>query len=88
MYYVYLLQLKNNTVYTGRTDDLKRRVLEHNQGKVSSTRNKLPMIVLYYEAYCNKQDAINRERYLKTGDGRRTIRKQLQFALEKNNIDV
>ena len=88
MYYVYLLQLKNNTVYTGRTDDLKRRVLEHNQGKVSSTRNKLPMIVLYYEAYCNKQDAINRERYLKIGDGRRTIRKQLQFVLEKNNIDV
>ena len=73
--------LKNGTVYTGRSDDLKRRAKEHGQGKVSATRGKDPKLI-YYEAYLNRQDAIDREIYLKTGDGRRQIRKQLTNTLE------
>lgn len=81
MYYVYLLKLKNNTIYTGRTDDLKQRVNEHKLGKVKSTKYKLPAGLVYYEAYVNKQDAIDRELYLKTGDGRREVRRQLKNSL-------
>jgi len=43
MYYVYLLKLENNTVYTGRSDNLKKRIKEHKGGKVYSTKNKLPV---------------------------------------------
>ena len=81
MYYVYLLKLANSTVYTGRSNDLQQRVVEHQQGKVSSTKNKLPVRLIYYEAYLNKKDAIARELYLKTGDGRREVRKQLKNTL-------
>jgi putative endonuclease len=82
MYYVYLLKLYDNTIYTGRSDDLKRRITEHQTGKVHSTKHKLPARLIYYEGYLNKNDAIARELYLKTGDGRREIRKQLKNTLK------
>ncbi|MCG2724974.1 MAG: GIY-YIG nuclease family protein [Elusimicrobia bacterium] len=88
MHCIYLLRLNNNTVYTRSSDDLKRRIKEHNRGKVSSTRNKLPADLIYYESYADKRDAVNRELYLKTGDGRREIRKQLKYSLQKNIIDM
>ena len=81
MYYAYLLKLNNGAVYTGRSDDLKRRITEHQQGKVKSTKHKLPATLIYYEAYNNKTDAIARELYLKTGDGRKEIKKQLKNTL-------
>jgi len=81
MHYVYLLRLNNNSIYTGRSDDLKRRIAEHKKGKVKSTKNKLPVSLIYYESYLSKQDSINREIYLKTGDGRREIRKQLKNTI-------
>jgi len=82
MYYVYLLKLKNDTIYTGRSDDLKRRILEHQADKVHSTKHKQPTKLIYYEAYLDKKDAIARELYLKTGDGRREVRKQLKNTLQ------
>lgn len=82
MYYVYVLQLKNYDLYKGSTDDLRRRFKEHNNGNVKSTKNYLPAKLIYYEAYLLKSDAEARERYLKTGDGRREIKKQLKNYLE------
>lgn len=82
MYYLYLLKLKDDTVYTGRSDNLKRRIEEHKRGKVKSTKNKLPVTLIYYEAYVLKRDAIKRELYLKTGDGRREIKKRLRYTLQ------
>lgn len=82
MYYLYLLKLKDGTVYTGRSDNLKRRIEEHKRGKVKSTKNKLPVTLIYYEAYVLKRDAIKRELYLKTGDGRREIKKRLRYTLQ------
>ena len=84
MHYIYLLRLNDGTIYTGRSDDLKHRIKEHIRGKVCSTRSKLPVTLLFYEAYINKRDAVNRELYLKTGDGRRIIRKQLQNSLKSS----
>jgi len=83
MHYVYLLLLNDKSIYTGRTNDLKCRFAEHEKGKVTSTKNKQPLKLIYYEAYIYKKDAVDRELYLKTGDGRREIRKQLKYLLSK-----
>ena len=80
MHYVYVLLLNSNTLYIGRTDDLKRRIAEHGRGKVRSTRSRKPKLILY-EAYAIKQDCIDRELFLKTGDGRQVLKKQLQHTL-------
>ena len=66
MYYVYLLQSdKDGTTYIGYTEDLRKRFKEHNQGKTRSLKNKLPMKLIYYEAYLTKTDARIRELELK-----------------------
>lgn len=66
MFYVYILCSKlDNKLYTGYTNDLKRRVAEHNSGKEQSTRHRHPFVLVYYEAYRSKEDAIKREQMLK-----------------------
>ena len=70
MYYVYLLRSieDKSKTYIGYSSDLKRRVREHNKVSKSYT-GKERWILIYYEAYLNKEDAIERERRLKD-DGR------------------
>ena len=66
MYYVYLLKsLKDHELYTGFTNDLRRRFAEHQQGKNESTRYRRPFVLIYYEAYASESDARLRERRLK-----------------------
>ena len=66
MYYVYLLKSGAADVkYIGCTADLRKRMLEHNRGKVTSTKGKLPWKLVYYEAFLSKYDAFNREKELK-----------------------
>ncbi len=66
MYYVYLIKSqKDKSLYIGYTDDLRRRLLEHNSKQSKYTRNKIPWRLVYYESFSNKQDAIIRERKLK-----------------------
>ncbi|MEI8068010.1 MAG: GIY-YIG nuclease family protein [Candidatus Shapirobacteria bacterium] len=68
MFYVYILKsIKDGNIYTGYTSNLKRRIIEHNLGKVISTKNRHPLNLIYYEGYLNKEDAKNREKYLKSG---------------------
>ena len=76
MYYVYLLRMNNEQIYTGLTVDLKRRVDEHIHAKVSSTAKRLPCSLIGYEAYVLKPGAIRRERYLKTTEGKRLFKQQ------------
>lgn len=83
MYYLYLLFLNNNTIYTGTTDNLKRRIKEHNTGKVKSTKYKQPLKLIHYEAYLFKTDAQRRERFLKTTEGKRLLKQQLKDLLNK-----
>lgn len=65
MYYVYILQsLKDNLWYTGSTNGLKRRIAKHNAGEITSTRNRRPFQLVYYEACLNEHDARIREQYL------------------------
>lgn len=86
MHYVYiLLSLRDRNLYTGFTSNLKRRIYEHNHGLVSSTSNRRPLKLLYYEAYSEESDAKRREKYLKGGKGRGELKIQLQSILEKEN---
>jgi len=66
MIYVYFLLLSNNDIYKGSSDDLERRISEHMEGKVKSTKNYRPVKLIGYETYRLKSDAQRRERFLKT----------------------
>lgn len=82
-YYVYVLQSsKNESFYTGYTSDLKKRFKEHNNGENQSTKPFRPYKLIFYEAFLNRIDAKNREIYLKSGYGRRTINKLLNRYLK------
>lgn len=50
---------------------------EHSQGNVESTRNRRPLELLCYEAYSFKEEALGREKYLKTSDGKKDLKKRL-----------
>jgi putative endonuclease len=78
MEYVYVLQsLKDHALYIGHTNDLRRRVAEHESGKVPSTKSRLPVRLVYYEACNILDDAIKREKQLKTGFGRAYLNRRL-----------
>ena len=82
MYYTYVLRSKkDNRLYTGSTNDLRKRLSEHNNGSVTSTKSRGPFELIYYEASLNEQDARARETYLKTGMGKRYIRNRLKRFL-------
>ncbi len=82
MHYVYVLQSKKDKKwYTGYTDDLRKRFKEHNENKVYSTKSRGPFIIIYYEACLNQQDATSREKYLKTGMGKRYLKNRLKRLL-------
>ncbi len=71
MYYVYvILSLKDNKRYVGFTDNLKRRINEHNSGLVKSTKHRRPLRLIYYEEFRTKSDAMKQEKFFKTGKGR------------------
>ena len=66
MFYVYILKSKkDHNLYTGSTNDLRRRFKEHNDGKVFSTKTRKPFELVYYEAYKVEKDARTRESNLK-----------------------
>jgi len=82
MIYAYVLQsLKDNKWYTGSTRDLVRRIEEHNNGKVQSTKTRRPFELIYYEACINEHDARMREQYLKTAWGKRYLKNRLKNYL-------
>ena len=83
MYFVYvLLSDKDSKFYVGFTEDVKRRVEDHQEGKVVSTKHRRPLKLFYYEAYTNKHDAESRELFLKSGSGKRFIVNQNKRFLE------
>ncbi|MBL7080989.1 MAG: GIY-YIG nuclease family protein [Candidatus Omnitrophica bacterium] len=82
MHYVYVIQSqKDKKWYTGLTNDLRKRFSEHNSGKVSSTKNRGPFKLIYYEACLNKYDAMSREKHLKSGKGKRYLNDRLKRFL-------
>ncbi len=79
MYYIYILQSKKEkNLYTGFTENLKLRFEQHEKGQVDSTKNRRPLKLIYYEACLNQQDAVRREKYLKTAYGKRYLKSRLK----------
>ena len=77
-FYAYaLVSLKDLRFYIGYTNDLRKRLKEHNLGKSFATKPRRPLKLVYYEACLNKEDAENREDYLKSTIGRRFLSKRL-----------
>ena len=64
--YLYLIQSKKEfSFYIGTTNDIHKRLISHNKGLSSSTKNKRPWILIYVEWYRSRKDALERERKLK-----------------------
>lgn len=73
-FYVYVLYNKSkNFIYIGYSENLKQRLIEHNSGKVKSTKHYKPLDLIFYEAYRNMKDAKRREKYLKTNKGKTAL---------------
>jgi putative endonuclease len=78
MNYTYVLKSKKDkNLYIGWTNDLKNRILEHNSGGVLATKGRRPLELVYYEACIDKEKAIKRERYLKSGFGRKFLKDRI-----------
>ncbi len=84
MHYVYILKSEvDQKLYTGYTDNLKRRVDEHNEGKTKSIRHRIPFNLVYYEAFKNKTDARKREIELKNkGYSKEQLLKRIENSLK------
>ena len=76
MYYIYVLKSqKNSRLYTGSTDNVEKRLDEHNSGKSKATKYTRPFELIYRESYNTRAEAYQRELYLKTGKGRAELKK-------------
>jgi len=78
MFYAYVLKsLKNGRHYTGSTNNLERRIGEHNSGQTKYTSQAGPFELIYKESYNTKLEAGRREKFLKTGKGREFLKQIL-----------
>jgi len=69
MYYVYLLNLADDSYYAGSAKDVKKRFIKHSKGDALATKGKRPVELVFYCAFMIKQQAIDFEKYLKSGSG-------------------
>ena len=80
-YFVYILECFDGSLYTGYTNDLERRLKAHNDGKGAKyTKTRLPVRLLYSEAYDSKKDAMSREWHIK-----HDMTREDKLKLIKNN---
>lgn len=77
MWTVYILKCADGKFYTGCTSDLDDRLKKHHAGEVPATCDKLPVNLITYIVFCEKQKAYDFEKYLKTGSGRAIMKKRL-----------
>ena len=87
MLYVYLLHsTKDNGFYISYSTDLKRRLLEHTRGALLATKSRGPWKLICYEAYTEREDAEGREKFLKSGAGRRFLRAHITSLFRVNGF--
>lgn len=86
-FYTYVLKsLKDGDNYVGYTDNLKKRLEEHFLGQSFATRARRPFKLIYFEACLDKEDAKQREKYLKTTNGRIFLVKRLRRFRRANFV--
>ncbi|MEK7567339.1 MAG: GIY-YIG nuclease family protein [Patescibacteria group bacterium] len=82
MFYTYILKSKmNGRLYTGYTNDLRKRFNQHNEKRSKYTKYRGPYNLIYYEACVDENDARSRELYLKSGRGKRYLKSRLKRFL-------
>jgi len=75
MYFIYILQsLRDQRTYVGYTDNVERRLIQHNSGYVRSTKHRIPFKLLFTEEFETSREAKRRESYWKSGAGRRKLK--------------
>jgi predicted GIY-YIG superfamily endonuclease len=78
MWYVYILKsLKDNELYIGSTNNIQRRLNEHNSAMVDSTKSRIPLRLKAYIAVKDKAKAIELEQYFKTGSGKAILQRRI-----------
>lgn len=84
MFFVYVLKsMKDGKLYFGFTNDLRRRLSEHNSGQNRSTKGRKPLYLVYYEAYRSEEDAKEREEMLKLfGRALGGLKRRIKRSLE------
>ncbi len=92
MFYFYVLySLKDNRLYKGASSDLPKRILQHNAGMVRSTKNRRPLILLYFETFDKKSEAFAKERWAKSLEGGPSLKKLLiekQLLMENGILNL
>ena len=89
MHGVYVLRsIKDGNLYIGYSHAIKQRLKEHNDGRVSATRKRKPLKLIYCELFANRQDAMRREIHLKSGWGRNYLRKVLRYTLHDSAKNI
>ena len=84
MYYVYVLLCGDGKLYTGYSTHLRKRVPQHKRGEVFATKGRLPVRLVFYEAYLVASDAKRREKYLKTTAGKKALRLMLRDFFDES----
>ena len=76
MHWIYILKSeKDKNLYIGCTGDLSKRITQHQKGLVRSTKNRLPIRLIYKERYDDVYEAFRKERFYKTPKGKRELKK-------------
>ena len=82
MFYTYIIKSqKDDRWYTGSTNDLRKRLKQHDENRSTYTKGRGPWDLIYYEACLSEDDARSREKYLKTGMGKRYLKNRLRRFL-------
>ncbi len=75
-YYVYVIKsIKDNIRYVGSTENIERRLKEHNLGKQRYTKGHRPWRLVYQEEFSSRSEAMKQERFYKSSTGRRRLDK-------------
>lgn len=81
-YYVYLLySLHDKGLYIGFTSNLKLRLVKHAKGEVAATKFRRPLKLIHYEYLVNREGAMAREEFLKSGFGRKQLKETLKRTI-------
>lgn len=79
MFYAYLLKsLRNGDIYVGSSNDVHSRLRKHNAGLVKSTKPNRPWRLLKFEIFLTRSEAVQRERFLKTGQQKERLKKMFE----------
>jgi putative endonuclease len=88
VFYVYVLRSQMDSgLYIGYSSNLRERLRQHDSRTSFATAHRGPWKLVYYEAYLNQADAFGREKYLKSGAGRRFLKAQLRHYLSEEPLE-